>query len=37
MGLLLPFSIYWIRRRHYELFLVVHIILSLAVLLAMLG
>ncbi|POR39115.1 Uncharacterized protein TPAR_00674 [Tolypocladium paradoxum] len=37
MTALLPCSFYWIRRRHYETFLVLHIALSLLVLLFMLG
>ncbi|PNY24359.1 Uncharacterized protein TCAP_05704 [Tolypocladium capitatum] len=37
MTALLPCSFYWIRRRHYETFLVLHVALSLLVLLFMLG
>jgi hypothetical protein len=37
MCALLAFSFYWIRRKHYELFLIVHIVLSLLVLVCMLG
>ncbi|UNI23276.1 hypothetical protein JDV02_009107 [Purpureocillium takamizusanense] len=35
--LAVPGSIYWMRRRHYEMFLILHIILSMLVLLTMLG
>lgn len=37
MGLLLPLSIYWLRRRHYDTFLVVHIVFSILTLGFMLG
>jgi hypothetical protein len=37
MSLLIGASFYWIRRQHYELFLVVHIIMSIIVLITMLG
>ncbi|KAJ6442753.1 ferric-chelate reductase [Purpureocillium lavendulum] len=35
--LVVPCSIYWMRRRHYEMFLIIHIVLSIVVLLTMLG
>lgn len=35
--LAVPCSAYWFRRRRYELFLVVHVVLSVLVLLAMIG
>lgn len=37
MGALIPLSIYWLRRRHYETFLILHIALSAVLLLTMLG
>lgn len=37
MSLLIGASFYWIRRQHYELFLVVHIVMSIIVLITMLG
>ncbi|KAF4972129.1 hypothetical protein FZEAL_9661 [Fusarium zealandicum] len=37
MSLLVGASFYWIRRQHYELFLVVHIVMSILVLVTMLG
>ncbi|EEY17807.1 ferric-chelate reductase [Verticillium alfalfae VaMs.102] len=37
MCLLLGFSVYWLRRKHYETFLILHIVLSIFVLLTMLG
>lgn len=37
MLLLLAGSIYWIRRRHYETFLMLHVALSFLALMAMLG
>lgn len=36
MCLVLPFSVYWMRRKRYELFLVSHIALSILLLIAML-
>jgi hypothetical protein len=35
MCALLAFSVYGLRRRHYEVFLVVHVVLSILVLLTM--
>lgn len=37
MGALIPLSIYWLRRHHYERFLILHIGLSFVLLLTMLG
>ena len=37
MALLLGFSFFWVRRQHYETFLIVHIIMSIIVLVTMLG
>ncbi|CRK20040.1 hypothetical protein BN1723_017823 [Verticillium longisporum] len=37
MCLILGFSVYWLRRKHYETFLILHIVLSIFVLLTMLG
>lgn len=37
MCALIGFSFYWIRRQQYELFLIVHIVLSILVLITMLG
>lgn len=37
MCALVAFSFYWIRRQQYELFLILHIVLSIIVLLTMLG
>lgn len=37
MCAILVFSVYWLRRRQYEAFLIVHIGLSILVLLTMLG
>lgn len=37
MCLILGFSVYWLRRKHYETFLMLHIVLSIFVLLTMLG
>lgn len=37
MSLLVGASFYWIRRQQYELFLVVHIIMSIIVLITMLA
>lgn len=37
MSILLGLSFYWIRRQQYELFLIVHIVMSIIVLVAMLG
>ncbi|OAQ61397.2 ferric-chelate reductase [Pochonia chlamydosporia 170] len=37
MSLLVVFSVFWVRRRQYEVFLVVHIVLSILILVTMLG
>lgn len=37
MALLVGFSFFWVRRQHYETFLIVHIIMSVIVLVTMLG
>jgi hypothetical protein len=37
MCFILVFSVYWMRRRHYETFLFLHILLSIFVLVTMLG
>lgn len=37
MVAVIVFSVFWLRRTQYELFLVVHIILSMLLLLTMLG
>lgn len=37
MCLVFGFSFYWIRRQQYELFLILHIVLSIALLFFMLG
>ena len=37
MCAILVFSVYWLRRRQYEAFLIIHIGLSILVLLTMLG
>ncbi|KAL7931355.1 ferric reductase like transmembrane component domain-containing protein [Trichoderma chlorosporum] len=37
MCVLLPLSVYWIRRRFYEAFLIIHIVLSFVILVTMLG
>lgn len=37
MCFILIFSVFWLRRNLYELFLVVHIVLSVLVLITMLG
>lgn len=35
MCLILGFSVYWIRRKHYEMFLILHIALSVLMLITM--
>ncbi|KAF7556911.1 hypothetical protein G7046_g6172 [Stylonectria norvegica] len=37
MALLMGLSCYWIRRHHYETFLIIHIVMSIIILVAMLG
>lgn len=37
MCALVAFSFYWTRRQQYELFLIVHIVLSILLLVTMLG
>ena len=37
MSLLVGASCYWIRRQQYELFLILHIIMSIDILITMLG
>jgi hypothetical protein len=37
MCLLVGLSIFWFRRRHYEFFLMAHIVLSILILSTMLG
>lgn len=35
MCFILGFSVYWMRRKHYELFLILHIVISILVLITM--
>lgn len=37
MSLLLPFSLYWMRRNVYEAFLIIHIVFSVIILATMWG